>query len=70
MSASILASSVGGVMLGLLGNALLGLWWLDPAAALVISAVAVREGRESWPGDGCCVTSILPEESCREDCCA
>lgn len=60
----------GGVMLGLLGNALLGLWWLDPAAALVIAAVAVREGRESWRGDGCCVTSIVPDESCREDCCA
>ncbi|MGH3117984.1 MAG: cation transporter [Gaiellales bacterium] len=44
------------VLVGLLGNALLGLWWLDPAAALVVSAVAVKEGRESWRGEGCCST--------------
>ena len=42
------------VLVGLLGNALLGLWWLDPAAALVIAVVAVREGRQSWRGEGCC----------------
>lgn len=42
------------VLVGLLGNALFGLWWLDPAAALVIAAVAVKEGRESWRGEGCC----------------
>ncbi len=42
------------VLIGLLGNALLGLWWLDPAAALVVAAVAVKEGRESWRGEGCC----------------
>ncbi len=39
----------GAVLVGLLGNTLFGLWWLDPAAALVIAAVAVKEGRE-----GCC----------------
>ena len=60
----------GGVLLGLLGNALLGLWWLDPAAALAIAAVAVREGLGSWRGEGCCVTSIVPDESCEKDCCA
>ncbi len=42
------------VLIGLLGNAVLGLWWLDPAAALVVAAVAVKEGRESWRGEGCC----------------
>jgi divalent metal cation (Fe/Co/Zn/Cd) transporter len=42
------------VLVGLLGNALAGLWWLDPAAALVVAAVAVKEGRESWRGEGCC----------------
>jgi divalent metal cation (Fe/Co/Zn/Cd) transporter len=42
------------VLVGLLGNALFGLWWLDPAAALVVAAVAVREGLESWRGQGCC----------------
>ena len=44
------------VLVGLLGNALFGLWWLDPAAALVVAAVAVREGIQSWRGDGCCAT--------------
>jgi len=39
---------------GLLLNALAGLWWADPAAALVIAAVAANEGRESWRGEGCC----------------
>lgn len=44
------------VLVGLLGNALFDLWWLDPLAALVIAAVAVKEGRESWRGEGCCAT--------------
>ena len=42
------------VLIGLLGNTLFGLWWLDPAAALLIAAVAIREGLESWRGEGCC----------------
>jgi hypothetical protein len=44
------------LLVGLLLNALAGRWWADPAAALVIAAVAVREGRESWKGNacGCC----------------
>jgi divalent metal cation (Fe/Co/Zn/Cd) transporter len=41
------------VLTGLLGNALAGLWWLDPLAALLIAYVAVREGRESWRGEAC-----------------
>jgi divalent metal cation (Fe/Co/Zn/Cd) transporter len=44
------------VLAGLLGNALFGLWWLDPAAALVVAGVAVREGRASWRGEGCCAS--------------
>jgi divalent metal cation (Fe/Co/Zn/Cd) transporter len=44
------------VLVGLLGNALFGLWWLDPAAALVVAAVALKEGRASWRGEGCCAT--------------
>jgi divalent metal cation (Fe/Co/Zn/Cd) transporter len=42
------------LLVGLLANALVGWWWADPAAALVIAAVAIREGRESWRGDACC----------------
>jgi divalent metal cation (Fe/Co/Zn/Cd) transporter len=29
-------------------NAWLGWWWADPAAALVIAALAVKEGIEAW----------------------
>lgn len=43
----------GALLVGLLANALAGWWWADPAAALVIAAVALREGRESWRGDAC-----------------
>ena len=41
------------LLVGLLANAALGWWWADPAAALVIAAVAAREGIESWRGDSC-----------------
>jgi divalent metal cation (Fe/Co/Zn/Cd) transporter len=41
------------LLLGLGANALAGWWWADPLTALVIAAVAVREGRESWRGEGC-----------------
>jgi divalent metal cation (Fe/Co/Zn/Cd) transporter len=41
------------LLVGLLANALAGWWWADPAAALVIAAVAVNEGRESWKGESC-----------------
>ena len=44
----------GAVLLGLLGNALFGLWWLDPAVALLVAGLAVREGIENWRGDDCC----------------
>ena len=41
------------LLAGLLANALAGWWWADPAAALVIAAVAAKEGVESWRGDSC-----------------
>ena len=44
------------LLVGLLLNALVGWWWADPAAALFIAAVALKEGRESWRGEGCCDT--------------
>jgi divalent metal cation (Fe/Co/Zn/Cd) transporter len=43
-----------GLLIGLLLNALAGWWWADPLVALGIAAVALREGRESWRGEGCC----------------
>jgi divalent metal cation (Fe/Co/Zn/Cd) transporter len=32
-------------------NTMLGWWWADPAAALVIAALAVKEGLEAWHDD-------------------
>lgn len=42
------------LLVGLLANALAGWWWADPVAALVIGAVALREGIGTWRGEGCC----------------
>jgi divalent metal cation (Fe/Co/Zn/Cd) transporter len=42
------------LLAGLLANAVAGWWWADPSAALVIAAVALKEGRDSWRGEGCC----------------
>jgi divalent metal cation (Fe/Co/Zn/Cd) transporter len=61
----------GALLLGLLGNALAGAWWLDPAVGLLIAAVAVREGAEAWRGEGCCVASPLAGAGfVSDDCCA
>lgn len=54
---TLLCTYLSGVLLvGLALNGLLGWWWADPAVALVIAVVAVREGREAWRGEhcGCC----------------
>jgi divalent metal cation (Fe/Co/Zn/Cd) transporter len=42
------------LLVGLVGNALFGAWWLDPLVGLLIGAVAIQEGREAWRGDACC----------------
>ena len=45
------------VLIGLVANSLLGWWWADAVAGLVIAAFAVREGLEAWKGDAC-ATSV------------
>ncbi len=35
-------------------NAALSWWWADPVAAVVISLLIMREGREAWRGENCC----------------
>ena len=42
------AFTSGAALLGIGLNAWLGWWWADPAAALVIAALAVKEGLEVW----------------------
>lgn len=44
----ILAASV---LVGLVLNALLGWWWADPAASLVIVYYGIREGLHAWHGE-------------------
>jgi divalent metal cation (Fe/Co/Zn/Cd) transporter len=52
---TLLCTYLSGVLLvGLLLNSLFGWSWADPVVALVIAAVAVREGREAWRGEHCC----------------
>jgi divalent metal cation (Fe/Co/Zn/Cd) transporter len=50
-----------GVLLGLLANSLLGLWWLDPVVGLGIAGACIREGRKTWRGEACeCGTCPVP----------
>ncbi|MFD7973910.1 cation transporter [Streptomyces clavifer] len=43
------------LLAGLVLNATLGWSWADPIAALVIAAIALKEGHNAWQGKGCCV---------------
>jgi divalent metal cation (Fe/Co/Zn/Cd) transporter len=67
------AYMAGALLIGLAGNAIAGAWWLDPVVALLIAAVAVKEGAEAWRGEGCCVGSPLDgfaaSQPCQDDCC-
>ncbi|MGH2897393.1 MAG: cation diffusion facilitator family transporter, partial [Solirubrobacteraceae bacterium] len=65
----------GALLLGLLGNAALGAWWLDPLVGLLIAAVAVKEGLEAWRGEGCACSGdslagvVEAPGSCDDGCC-
>jgi divalent metal cation (Fe/Co/Zn/Cd) transporter len=64
----------GALLVGLLGNATVGAWWLDPAVGLLIAGVALKEGLEAWRGEGCCVSSPLDgasfaDDGCHDTCC-
>jgi divalent metal cation (Fe/Co/Zn/Cd) transporter len=62
------------LLVGLAANSFLGWWWADSLAALVIAAVAVKEGRDAWRGDACCpplASTVDPAaEGCEDGCCA
>jgi len=67
---TLLCTYLSGVLLIGLGlNSALGWWWADPLAALVIAAMAVREGREAWRGDTCRTTPDTADTGCDESCC-
>jgi divalent metal cation (Fe/Co/Zn/Cd) transporter len=42
------------LLAGLLLNAVVGWWWADPVAALVMVPIIVKEGIEGLRGDACC----------------
>jgi divalent metal cation (Fe/Co/Zn/Cd) transporter len=49
------------VLVGLLANTLLGIWWLDPVVALGIAGLAIIEGQRAWRGQSCgCATCSVP----------
>jgi hypothetical protein len=53
-------------------NATLGWSWADPVAALVIAAVAVKEGHDAWQGKGCCAPASaapVPSAAAGTDAC-
>ncbi|MGW3202052.1 cation transporter [Streptomyces sp. NPDC001118] len=59
------------LLVGLVLNATLDWSWADPIAALVIAAIAVKEGRDTWQGKGCCAapaaagtTSVAEADAC------
>jgi divalent metal cation (Fe/Co/Zn/Cd) transporter len=73
---TLLCTYLSGVLLvGLVLNSLFGWSWADPIVALVIAAVAVKEGREAWRGDTCCAPPALatgatnPPGGCDDGCC-
>ena len=41
------------LLLGLLANAFLGLWWADPVAALIMVPIIAKEGIEGLQGKAC-----------------
>lgn len=67
---TLLCAWLSGVLLvGLLVNAAWGWTWADPIAALVIAAVALREGREALRGEVCCTpTGALLADTTDDDC--
>jgi divalent metal cation (Fe/Co/Zn/Cd) transporter len=53
------------LLVGLLLNSLFGWSWADPIAALVIAAIAAKEGRNAWKGDTCCPVPVPTPEASR-----
>ena len=51
-----------GVLISLVVNAAFGLWWADPAVALAIAALAIKEGHHTWQGEGCCASPPINNE--------
>ncbi|MDI1288640.1 MAG: cation transporter [bacterium] len=59
------------LLVGLVLNSALGWTWADPLAALVIAAVALKEGMNAWRGEACCTPGgdSTVDEAYTDDCC-
>ncbi|MEV6984093.1 cation transporter [Sphaerisporangium sp. NPDC051017] len=59
------------LLAGLILNVTLVWSWADPTAALVITAIAAKEGRDAWQGKGCCApnTALAPQAGREADAC-
>jgi hypothetical protein len=59
------------LLVGLGLNSLFGWSLADPVAALIIAAVAIKEGRDAWRGDACCAPIAGPAQvgACDDACC-
>ena len=66
------------LLIGLVANALVGWWWIDPATALLLVPWLLREGLEGVRGEICfedlracfCRACFYGVRSCRAACCA
>lgn len=71
---TLICSYLSAVLLaGLVLNSTLGWAWADPAAALVIAAMAAREGRNALRGEACCTPAAVDDpavSTCHDGCCA
>ncbi|SEB21758.1 MULTISPECIES: cation transporter [unclassified Mycobacterium] len=56
------------LLIGLLVNSILGWSWADPIAALVIAAIAVKEGVNAWQGDVCCAPAVRESAATSDGC--
>jgi len=54
---------------GLIVNALLGWWWADPVAGLVMIPIIVREGIRGIRGETCCDSPLVSDTGCHNDAC-
>lgn len=56
------------LLVGLLLNSVFAWAWADPIAAIVIAAIAVKEGFNAWKGDTCCVSSATASVGAQSPC--
>jgi divalent metal cation (Fe/Co/Zn/Cd) transporter len=55
-------------LIGLVANSVAGIWWLDPAAGMLIAVACLRAGWLTWRGEQCgCAACAVPGGSLSQD---